>query len=140
MVERFQVRVSVRAYEIDHNGHVNGVVYLQYAEHARWELLRVAGVDQEKLRALGVGPVNMETTIRYHNELYLGDTADVSCEILWSDGKTFRTQQEVRRADGTLAAEVNSIGGLLDLTQRRLVPQPGERFRAVTTAPELLGL
>lgn len=140
MAERFSVRVSVRSYEIDANGHVNGAVYLQYAEHARWELLRRAGVDQAQLRDMGFGPVNMETVIRYHDEAFLGDTLDVSCEIVWSSGKTFRVPQELRRVDGTLIAEVDSVGGLLDLRERRLVPQPTERFRAVTTSPELLGL
>ena len=140
MAERFSVCVSVRAYEIDGNGHVNGVVYLQYAEHSRWELLRAAGVDQDKLRELGVGPVFLETTIHYHNELYYGDAVDVSCEIAWGTGKTFRIPQELRRSDGTLVAEVTSVGGLIDLRTRRLVAQPGERYRAIATAPGLLGL
>jgi len=37
-------------------------------------------------------------------------------------------------------AEVNSVGGLLDLRERRLVSDPAERFRAVTTDPDMLGL
>jgi acyl-CoA thioester hydrolase len=48
--------------------------------------------------------------------------------------------QELRSADGTLVAEVNNVGGLLDLTTRRLVPRPGDQFRTVTTDPSLLGL
>jgi acyl-CoA thioester hydrolase len=140
MAERFSVRVTVRSYEIDANGHVNGAVYLQYAEHARWELLRVAGVDQLRLRELGFGPVNVETVIRYHAEVFYGDDVDVSCEIEWGTGKTFRVPQELRRADGTLVAEVNNVGGLLDLATRRLVPRPGDQFRTVTADPSLLGL
>jgi acyl-CoA thioester hydrolase len=141
MAERFSVRVSVRAYEIDGNGHVNGVVYLQYAEHSRWEFLRAAGVDQGKLAALGVGPVFLETVIRYHGELFYPDTVDVSCEMSWGAGKTFRVPQQLRRAaDGTLVAEVTSVGGLMDLQTRRLVPEPAERYRAIATAPEVLGL
>lgn len=140
MAERFSVRVSVRAYELDGNGHVNGVVYLQYAEHARWELLRAAGVDQEKLGTVGVGPVFLETVIRYRNELYYGDSVDVSCAIEWGQGKTFRVLQELRRTDDTLIAEVESTGGLIDLHTRRLVAQPGERYRAIASAPDVLGL
>ena len=56
--------------------------------------------------ASGVGPVNLETNIRYQNELRGGDEVDVSCAFLWGDGKTFRVEQELRRADGVLAAEV----------------------------------
>ncbi|BAD58333.1 hypothetical protein [Nocardia farcinica] len=36
--------------------------YPQYAAHARWELLRAAGVAQDKLIASGVGPVTPENT------------------------------------------------------------------------------
>jgi acyl-CoA thioester hydrolase len=140
MAEQFSVRVSVRAYELDSNGHVNGVVYLQYAEHARWELLKAAGVDHDRLGALGVGPVFLETVIRYHNELRYGDTVDVSCEIGWGPGKTFRVPQELRRTDGTVIAEVDSVGGLIDLSTRRLVARPGDRYRAIAAAPEVLGL
>lgn len=140
MTEPFSVRVSVRAYELDGNGHVSNVVYLQYAEHARWEFLRAAGIDEQKLVAAGVGPVFLETVIRYRNELRYGDTVDISCAIAWGPGKTFRVPQELRRTDGTVIAEIDSVGGLIDLGTRRLVDQPGTRYRAAATAPEVLGL
>ena len=78
--------------------------------------------------------------IRYRSELYYGDEVDISCEIEWGSGKTFRVPQELSRADGTLIAEVDSVGGLIDLHTRRLVEQPGERYRAIAAAPDVLGL
>jgi acyl-CoA thioester hydrolase len=140
MTERFSVRVSVRSYEIDANGHVSSVGYLQYAEHARWEFLRAAGVDLFRMRELGFGPVYLETVLKYHSELFYGDTVDISCEISWGAGRTYRVPQELRKEDGTLVAEVDSVGGLMDLATRRLVPQPGDQYRLVTTAPQVLGL
>jgi len=140
MSEPFSVRVSVRAYELDGNGHVNNVVYLQYAEHARWEFLRAAGIDEQKFGAEGVGPVFLETVIRYRGELYYGDTVDISCAMEWGQGKTFRVPQRIRRDDGTTIAEIDSVGGLIDLGTRRLVPEPGKRYRAIATSPEVLGL
>lgn len=140
MTERFTVRVSVRAYELDGNGHVNGVVYLQYAEHARWELLRAAGVEERGLSAMGVGPVFLETVIRYRDELRYGDSADVSCAIEWGSGKTFKVRQDIRRDDGVVIAELDSVGGLIDHTTRRLVDDPKARYRAIATGPALLGL
>lgn len=140
MNERFEVRVAVRGYELDANGHVGSAVFLQYSQHARWECLRAAGVEQAQLIASGVGPVNLEETIRYHSELRAGDEVDITCAFAWSNGKTFRVDQEFRRPDGSLVAEVTNTGGLLDLQQRRLIPDPGARWRAVATAPEVLGL
>jgi acyl-CoA thioester hydrolase len=140
VAEPFRVRITVRGYEIDAQGHLSGVVYLQYGEHARWECLRAAGILQHKLAAGGVGPVQLETSIRFHRELRAGDAVDVSCVFVWGDGKTFRVEQDFRRPDGTLVAELANVGGLLNLKQRRLVADPAGQFRSLATAPEVLGL
>jgi len=76
------------------------------------------------LIASGVGPVALEATIRYQRELRCGDEVDVSCRFVQGERKTFRIEQEYRRPDGTLVAERAGVDGLLDLQQRRLVPDP----------------
>jgi acyl-CoA thioester hydrolase len=86
--EPFAVHIAVRGYELDSHGHVNRAVYLQYAEHARWEYLRAAGVEQARLLAAGVGPVTLQETINYHRELRAGDEITVSCAVAWGDGRT----------------------------------------------------
>ncbi|WP_433468167.1 acyl-CoA thioesterase [Spirillospora sp. CA-142024] len=140
MTPPFTVRVTVRAYELDTQGHLNGAVYHQYGDHARWECLRAAGISVDELIATGVGPVTLENTIRYHRELHAGDDVDITCAFDWGEGKTFRMRQELRRTDGALAAEITSLGGLLDLKERRLVPDPGSHWRALAETPALLGL
>ncbi|REE95242.1 acyl-CoA thioesterase [Thermomonospora umbrina] len=135
----FSVRIGVRAYELDTQGHLNQAVYLRYAEHARWELLRVAGVPNDKLLASGVGPVVLETTIKYLRELRGGDEVDVTCEFVFGEGKTFQVRQEIRKVDGTPAATITAVGGLLDLAERRLVPDPGGRLRALAGDPAYFG-
>jgi acyl-CoA thioester hydrolase len=139
-VRPFTSRFTVRTYELDQNGHLNGNVYVQWADHARWECARAAGISVDDLVASGVGPVNLETTVRFHRELRAGAEVDVSCSFEWGDGKTMRVRQEFRLTDGTLAAELVSVGGLLDLEERRLVPDPRERWRGLARTPELLGL
>jgi acyl-CoA thioester hydrolase len=134
------MRFVVRSYECDQNGHLNGSVYVQWADEARGEAARAAGVDMAALFASGVGPVNLETTIRYHRELRLGDEVEVSCRFEWSEGTTMRVAQEFRRPDGTLAAELCSVGGLFDLNERRLIRSPADRWRSHARVPELLGL
>jgi len=138
-MEPFRVRVGVRGYELDPQGHVNQAVYLQYAEHARWEHLLATGITQQALAVAGVGPVVLESTIRYLAELRHGDEVDVTCEFTWSGGKTFRIHQDLLRPDGTQVAEITAVAGVLDLTRRRLVEDPLGRLRSLATAPELLG-
>ncbi|BCB75444.1 acyl-CoA thioesterase [Phytohabitans flavus] len=137
MGDLFQVRVAVRGYELDIQGHLNQAVYLQYAEHARWEYLRAAGVTPAKLQASRSGPVVLETTIRYLSELRAGDEVDVSCAFEWGGGKTFKLHQEIRKTDGTLAAEVTAVGGVLDLDLRRLIADPGAHLRKIADNPDL---
>ncbi|MDQ0752371.1 acyl-CoA thioester hydrolase [Streptomyces africanus] len=140
MSEPFSVPVTVRGYETDVQGHLNQSVYLNYAEHARWSLLRAAGVSQSELIGSGVGPVALETTIRYKRELLAGDEVEVTCAFAWGEGKTFRIEQTVRKTDGTVAAEITAVGGLLDLEARKLVPDPRECFRKLASDPGLFGL
>ena len=140
MSEPFSVPVTVRGYETDTQGHLNQSVYLNYAEHARWSLLQAAGIRQAELVASGVGPVALETTIRFRRELLAGDEVSVSCAFEWGEGKTFRIRQLVTKADGTVAAEIDAVGGLMDLRERRLVADPRQRFKELAAEPGLFGL
>lgn len=141
MAEPRVLRVAVRADDLDVNGHVRGAAYMEYADHARWLLVEEAGVSFDELRAAGLGPVNLETTVRFHRELRLGDELDVLTTFSYGDGKTSRVHQELRRvADGELAAEVSSVSGMLDLKARRLVSDPASSWRPFVTRPEVLGL
>jgi acyl-CoA thioester hydrolase len=137
VADTFSVSIQVRGYELDTQGHLNQAVYMQYAEHARWELLRAAGVTQDRLVASGAAPVQLEATIRYHRELRANDEVEVSCSFEWGSGKTFRVRQEYHRVDGTRVAELVGVAGMLDLKTRKLVPDPRERLRALATSPEL---
>jgi acyl-CoA thioester hydrolase len=87
-----------------------------------------------------VGPVVLETTIRYLRELRAGDEVEVSCAFEWGEGRTFRIAQTIRKPDGTVAAEVSGVGGLLDLAERRLVKDPKEVFRTIARDPGVFGL
>ncbi|WP_194899942.1 acyl-CoA thioesterase [Catenulispora pinisilvae] len=136
----FSVPVTVRGYELDTQGHLNQAVYLQYTEHARWEMLRAAGIGQNDLIAGGIGPVVLEANIKYLRELRGGDEVDVSCEFDWAEGKIFQFKQRIVKKDGTVCADIVLVGGILDLVARKLVPNPAERLAAVASDPAVLGL
>lgn len=75
----------------------------------------------------GRNPEPLGEHIRHHRELCAGKEVADSCAYLWGDGKTFRIEQGLHLPDGTLVAEITNLGGLLDLGQRRLVPDPSAR-------------
>ena len=64
----------------------------------------------------------------------------MSCEFRWGDGRTFGMHQEIRKSDGTLSADLDGLGGMLDLSTRKLLPDPTEQWRKVTPQPAMLGL
>lgn len=136
----FHVRVKVRGYELDTQGHLNWAEYLHYAENARWECIAAAGITQDELLASGVGPVALNVNVSYHHELRGGDEVDVSCAFLWTGRKVFDIVQDFTRSDGTLAAKLTSKTGLIHLSERRLIADPAKHFRDLATAPDVMGL
>ena len=136
----FSVPVTVRGYELDTQGHLNQAVYLQYSEHARWELLAAAGIQQNAMVAGGIGPVVLEANIKYLRELRGGEEVDVTCEFGWAEGKVFQLKQQIVKKDGTVCADIVLVGGILDLRARKLVPNPAERLAALASDPSLLGI
>jgi acyl-CoA thioester hydrolase len=134
--------VTVRVSDLDPNGHVRGSAYVDYGDQARWEWVHAAGVPLGKLHAAGLGPVNLETTVRFRHELRDVQAVDVTVVAIWGDSgdKISRVVQELRRLDGTVAATIESVGGLLDLDERRLVTDPQTHWRRLATHPEILGL
>ncbi|HEY6787010.1 MAG TPA: thioesterase family protein [Trebonia sp.] len=140
MSDEFFVRVKVRGYEVDTQGHLNWAQYLHYAEHARWEYFAAAGITQEGLLASGIGPAALDVQVRFRRELHGGDEIDVSCVFEFGVGKTFQVRQDFRRTDGLLAAELTSMTGLIDLAERKLVANPAERLRALAADPSLFGI
>ena len=136
----FSVPVTVRGYELDTQGHLNQAVYLQYSEHARWEMLRAAGIGQNDLIAGGIGPIVVEVNVKYLRELRGGDEVDVTCEFGWAEGKVYRLGQQILKKDGTLCADIVVVGGIMDLRTRKLVPNPAERLAAVASDPAVLGI
>ncbi|GAA5156883.1 hypothetical protein GCM10023321_33740 [Pseudonocardia eucalypti] len=141
VAEEFTVRVVVRGYEIDANGHVNQAVYHQYGEHARTEHLRAAGFSAQAYQEGNLGTVVLESTIRYLRELNIGDEVDVTSRIEFGAGKAFRFEHELRRlSDGVVAAEISCVAGVLDKGTRRLVAEPARRLAELLDRPEVLGI
>lgn len=136
----FSVRIAVRTYELDALGHVNQAVYHSYAEHARGELFRAAGCPMDGMVGASAAPVLLASQIRFLRELRIGDEVDVSAEIAFGAGRTFTLDSVITKLDGTVSAEIGCTLGLLDLTARRLLPDPAGRLAAAATDPTLLGL
>lgn len=128
----YVTRIKVRHYELDTLGHVNHAVYHQYGEVARLGWFESVGGGGNGLGSHGGdhSPVLLESRIRFLRELVAGDEVEVTCDVSFGEGKTFRMDSQIRKLDGTVAAEIECVIGLLDLKQRKLLDDPRGRFRA----------
>ncbi len=68
-----ETEIEVRSYELDSFGHVNHAVFLNYLEHARFELLREGGIPAESLPERGWGVYVVRLEIDYLKEARVGD-------------------------------------------------------------------
>ncbi|MEU6645817.1 acyl-CoA thioesterase [Saccharomonospora sp. NPDC046836] len=137
--EPYRVQIKVRQYELDSLGHVNHAVYHQYAEVARTSLIEDAGGRNGELEKARLATVMLESRISFRRELRYGDVVDVTCEVKFGDGKTFRMDTNIYKADGTLSAEITSTLGIMDLDRRRLVAEPRARFEEAGVDTAMLG-
>ena len=99
-----EVRIPIRWRDVDAYGHVNNAVFLNYLEEARDRL--VSSLFGEASWDFVVARV----AIDYRAELSQADgEAVVRCRATGIGTSSVRTAEEVRKADGTLAAEAASV-------------------------------
>lgn len=115
----------IRESDLDTFGHVNNATYLRMMEDARWDLITGRGYGLRRIRETGQGPVILEVNLKYMRELRLRETITITTEMLDYKGKIAHMKQQMRKADGTVAAEAIFTFGLFDLKERKLVdPTP----------------
>ena len=72
--------LPVYTFNIDFNGHVSNIVYIQWMEIGRLKLLEAVGMPISKIVEEGFGPLLVETSISYKKPLFLSDVVIVE---LW---------------------------------------------------------
>ncbi|MEH1030694.1 BTAD domain-containing putative transcriptional regulator [Micromonospora profundi] len=114
--------ITVGSDDIGANGSVRSPRYLDYSIRARCAALADAGLSIKELAAAGLGPVDLEVSIKYLDELVLGDEVDVVTRFEYLAPKIVRlVQSMIRRSDGAIVSVVTSVTSLMDTTGRWLV-------------------
>jgi acyl-CoA thioester hydrolase len=99
-----EVRIPIRWRDVDDYGHVNNAVFLTYLEEARDRLVRSLFGERSW------DFVIVRVAIDYRSELNQGDgEAVVRCRVTGFGTSSVRTAEEVRKTDGTIAAEAESV-------------------------------
>ena len=133
----FTVDMHVRWADVDANGHMRTVAYLEWCEDSRMQFFASVGFPMSEFARLGVGPVIQNDQLHYRAEMRLLDVGSIelTMDALADDGCRFRMRNDVRRADGVIAASIVSNGGWLDLGRRGLTTPSTALLDALVALP-----
>ena len=89
---------------IDYNGHLNMAYYNVIFDRGSDEVYEMLGIGPSYARERKLTIYTAEVHVCYVQELHLGDRVTVRFQLLDHDEKRLRAYQEIRHADGWLAA------------------------------------
>lgn len=102
----FEKTIEIRWRDQDPYGHVNNAVYLTYLEEARDGWLERTLGDDDSLWDFVIARVEID----FRRELKQSDDVIVvRCELTEIGRSSIRTREDIRTADGTLAAEAECV-------------------------------
>ena len=124
--------------DMDWNSHMANTAYLNKVVDARVLTLSEKGFPMSEFLRLRLGVVIMKDELEYKREVKWMEEIEISFAIagLAPDGSRFRVRNEVRRADGELAARITSTGGFMNLDARKLVAPPQAILEAYKSLPQ----
>jgi len=104
MANAFEVAIHARWPDMDQNGHMRTVAYLEVAEDSRMQYFASRGYSMGSFVKHRIGPVVSRDELQYRAELRLMDPAVVRLELagISPDGARFRLRNTIVRADGPL--------------------------------------
>jgi acyl-CoA thioester hydrolase len=122
----FSKTFHVRWGDMDFNAHMGNTAYLDACVDVRLMYFREHGFSPREFERLRIGPVVLRDELDYFRELRLLEPVRITLELagLNADASRFRLRNEFFREDGALAARVSTLGGWLDLSQRKLTAPP----------------
>ena len=128
MGEIFEKYFQIGWRDVDPNGHVANMVYLEYAVDTRIAFFASQGFPPENFLKHGFGPVIKTDLIEYFREIVMLDDIRVTMENGGhsEDFSRFRVINCIYKSDGELSARVTTVGGWLGLKQRKLIEPPDE--------------
>ncbi len=133
MEEVFSVSFKARWGDMDFNGHMANIAYLNTSGDVRMLYFEKMGFSMRNFEQMRIGPVIMKDEIEYYREIRLLDEFRVYYQLAGfsEDGARFRVSNTFFRSDGKKAATVTSTGGWLDLAHRTLIAPPRELCAAM---------
>ena len=126
----FELKLSVRDYELDSFGVINNAVYQNYLEHTRHQFLESQGLKLTAYFEQGLSPVITKAEIEYRSSLQSRDDFVVSLELVLLSKVKFIFLQEIRSIpDKTLILSARITGTILNSSGRPFLPAAFQNLR-----------
>ena len=116
---------------IDYNGHLNMAYYNVLFDRCSDEAFEAMGLGLDYARDRRMTIYTAEVHVCYVRELHLGDRVTVTFQLLDHDEKRLRAYQEIRHADGWLAATSESLSLHIDMSGPKVAPFPADVMEKV---------
>lgn len=124
------LEIVVRPTEVDVNAHVNNAKYVEYMEWGREEWYEKSGLPYDRLFALGAITVTVNINLNFLAECRQGDVLTIVTRPERLGRTSFALRQEIRKADGRVAAEGTVTLVTIDPQTRKSRPVPDELVAA----------
>jgi len=131
----FEIKLSVRDYELDSFGVVNNAVYQNYLEHTRHKFLESHGLELTAYFELGLSPVITKAEIEYRSSLKSKDDFIVSLQLVVLTKVKFIFLQEIRSIPSKkLILSAKITGTILNSSGRPFLPASFQNLRTLLTS------
>ncbi|NOZ62672.1 MAG: acyl-CoA thioesterase [Calditrichaeota bacterium] len=127
-MQKFSLRLKVRSYELDSQGHVNYAVYLNYCEYCRVEFMEQANLPFSYFMNQGKYIVIAEVHAKYISPAFLGDELDVTLETVELKRSSMTLKQEIFNTASGKKVFSATMRGVFINKQGRPIPMD-EKFR-----------
>jgi len=129
MNEKLVFKEKIYTYQIDFVGHVNNIVYIQWMENGRINLLEAIDLPAFDLAAKeGIVPVLTKTSIRYRKPYFLNNTVVVEIWISQLNNASAIMDFNFKNEKGELCATGQQTGLFVDRQTMRPV-RLSEKYR-----------
>ena len=109
---------------IDYNGHLNMAYYNVLFDRCSDDAFETMGLGPAYASDRRLTIYTAEVHLCYVRELHLGDKVTVTFQLIDHDDKRLRAYQEIRHADGWLAATSENLSLHIDMTGPKVAPFP----------------
>jgi acyl-CoA thioester hydrolase len=135
--DRSEIHVRSRWGEIDSNGHMRNVAYLDISANARMEFFNANGYTLTEFFGAGIGPVVRKDEIEYKREVRLAEDLTVTNELagMSEDNTRFIFRNQFIKANGKLACKISSLVAFFDIATRKTIAPPENLMKAILSLP-----